>query len=192
MPHNLANAILILILLIVAVVSWQWLEDRDADETTGPSTIAMAENETDYTLEDFVITNVNNTKGQVYQLSGKSLSHFVNGSDSIIDSPSVNISGDRNQRWSGSAKVGYLSPDFTQLKLSGDVALAHLKGDSEPVNVSTEVIDINTQSRQMQAPQPVDIKGEHWSFAANQMQADLDNGILTFQSGVEAKYAVPE
>ena len=74
MPRKLANALLILFLLIVAVVSWQWLDDSRPTEQASQSTVPMAENETDYTLEDFVITNVNNHKGQVYQLRGKSLS----------------------------------------------------------------------------------------------------------------------
>lgn len=191
MPRKLANALLILALLIFAVVSWQWLDDQDPAETVAQSAVPMAENQTDYTLEDFTITNVNNAKGQVYRLQGKSLAHFVNGTDSIIDTPVVQMSGADNQQWSGSADSGFLSPDFSTLELVGDVQLTHVRRNSPPVNVTTDSIDIDTRTRQMQAPQPVDIKGEHWSFKASQMQADLDNGILTFQSGVEANYAVP-
>lgn len=192
MPRNLANALLILLLLIFAVASWQWLEERDPQQPSAQSTITMTENETDYTLENFLITNVNNTKGQVYQLSGKSLSHFINGSDSIIDQPSVQMSGANQQQWTGNASFGYLSSDFTKLKLAGNVELTHRRGDSMPINVATEALNINTQTRQMESADSVNIEGQQWSFRASQMQADLDNGILSFQSGVEANYAVSQ
>ncbi|MEM7259809.1 MAG: LPS export ABC transporter periplasmic protein LptC [Pseudomonadota bacterium] len=191
MPRKLANALLIFLLLVVAVVSWQWIDERDSAESVAETTVPMAENETDYTLEDFVITNVNNSNGQVYQLRGKSLAHFVNDSNSVIDSPSITMSGENRQQWTGDARIGLLSPDFSQLKLSGDVRLSHISGDNPPVNVTTDAIDIDTGARQITGPQPLNIQGQHWSFQANQMQADLDNGILTFQSGVEANYAVP-
>lgn len=191
MPRKLANALLILFLLVVAVVSWQWIDERDNVEAAAETTVPMAENETDYTLEDFVITNVNNTKGQVYQLSGKSLAHFVNDSNSVIDSPSITMTGANRHQWNGDARIGFLSPDFSQLKLSGDVQLSHIRGDNPPINVTTEMIDIDTSDRKITGPQPVTIEGLHWSFEANQMQADLDNGILNFQSGVEANYVLP-
>lgn len=192
MPRKFANTLLILFLLVVAVVSWQWLDDRDRSELAPESTVAMAINETDYTLEDFVITNVSNTKGQVYKLSGKSLSHFVNGSDSIIDQPSVQMSGQEQQVWSGNARTGYLSTDFSQLELVGNVALSHTRKDNPPVDVKAQTLNIDSASRTMRSDQPVTIDGGQWSFQANQMQADVDNGILQFQSGVEAQYAVQQ
>ena len=192
MPHKFANTLLIFFLLIVAVVSWQWLDDRDSAEPATENTVAMAINETDYTLEDFVITNVNNSKGQVYKLSGKSLSHFVNGRSSIIDQPTVQMSGQDQQVWSGHARTGYLSTDFSQLELVGDVELSHIRKDNPPVNVTAESLNIDSASQSMRSEQPVTIDGGQWSFQANQMQADVDKGILQFQSGVEAQYAVQQ
>ena len=192
MPRKFANTLLILALLIVAVVSWQWLDDRDSTAPATENSVDMAVNQTDYTLEDFVITNVNNNKGQVYQLSGKSLSHFVNDNNSVIDQPSLQMTGQNSQSWSGNATTGYLSKDFSKLQLVGNVALSHNRNDNPPVNVATEKLDIDTTSRQMTTNDPVQIDGGQWSFQANQMQADVDNGILQFQSGVEAQYAVQQ
>lgn len=192
MPRKFANTLLILALLIVAVVSWQWLDDRDSTAPATENSVDMAINETDYTLEDFIITNVNNNKGQVYQLSGKSLSHYVNGNNSVIDQPSVQMTGQNRQSWSGDANTGYLSPDFSKLQLVGNVALTHNRNNPPPVNVSTETLNIDTNSRLMSTSEPVQIDGGQWSFQANQMQADVDNGILQFQSGVEAHYAVQQ
>lgn len=189
MPRKLANALLILVLLIVAVVSWQWLDDRENNISSQSATVAMAENETDYTLQDFVITNVN-AQGKVYRLSGNSLSHFVNGNPSVIERPQVQMQGRGGQIWSGNAIAGYLSSDYSSLQLAGDVALSHKRTDNPPVNVSAEALRIDAENRQMTSDQPVTISGEKWSFKANQMQADVDNGILQFKSGVEAHYAV--
>ena len=192
MPRKFANTLLILALLIVAVVSWQWLDDRDSTAPATENSVDMAVNETDYTLEDFVITNVNNNNGQVYQLRGKLLSHFVNDNNSVIDKPSLQMTGQNRQSWTGNATTGYLSKDFSKLQLVGNVVLSHHRINNPPVNVATEKLNIDSASRQMTTTDPVRIDGGQWSFQANQMQADVDHGILQFQSGVEAQYAVQQ
>lgn len=191
MPKRLANTFLIFALMVIAVLSWQWLDDDGVTTSTSDNPIQMAQNETDYYLEDFKITNVNNDKGQIYELSGTSLSHYFDQGNSSIERPIVRVFSNENDYWTGEAENGDLSADFSVLVLSGDVDLAHHRNNSLPqISVQTQSITINTETRQMTSDKPVQISSEKWSFKANHMQADVDRGMLLFNSGVEADYAV--
>ena len=191
MPKRLANTFLIFALLVIAVLSWQWLDEDTNTATTADDTIQMAQNETDYYLEGFNITNVNNDKGQVYELSGRTLSHYFEKGNSKIEYPIVRVFSNKNDFWTGQANTGNLSTDFSVLELSGDVDLAHHRENARPkVSIQTQKLTIDTNTREMTANQAVEISSDSWSFKANQMRADVDNGRLLFNSGVEADYAV--
>lgn len=151
----------------------------------------MARNETDYYLEDFHIVSVDNRQGQVYELRGKALSHYFKGGNSIVDQPLVRVYSEQQQHWQGSADSGEISPDFSTLSLSGNVDLYRDRDSNQaPIQLETESITINNTSQTMQSSATVLIKSENWSFRANRMQADINTGMLSFQTGVEADYAV--
>ncbi len=193
MPRTLANTLLIFTLLVVAVLSWQWLDEDTPAGVDAQNTIQMAKNETDYYLQGFQITNVNNTKGQVYELSGNTLSHYFESGESIIEDPSVQVYSNDNDYWTGSARTGNLSADFSVLELTGDVDLAHHRNNDQPeIIVSAESITIDTTKRQISSAQPVNITAAKWSVTANRMRTDVDNGMLSFDSGVEAHYVVED
>lgn len=191
MPKTLANTLLIFVLLVIAVLSWQWFDTDPTVKTAGQETIQMAQNKTDYYLEDFNITNVSNDKGQVYKLSGTTLSHYSEKGNSIIESPSVQVYSNEQDYWTGHADAGNLSADFSVLVLQGNVDLSHHTNSQQPkIELDAQSITIDTSKRQMTSDQPVQITAENWSFTANQMSTDVDNGMLSFESGVEANYAV--
>ena len=59
MPQQLANTFLIFALLVIAVLSWQWLdEDNTVPATTSEHPLEMVANQTDYYLQGFKITNL--------------------------------------------------------------------------------------------------------------------------------------
>lgn len=192
MPQQLANTFLIFALLVIAVLSWQWLdEDNTVPATTSEHPLEMVANQTDYYLQGFKITNVNTSKGQVYELSGKTLSHFLETGNSLIVDPLVRFYRTDNDYWIGSANEGDLSPDFSVLRLSGAIDLAHHRENANPqMSVIADSITIDTANRQITSDQPVQITSANWSVKANQMQADIDTGLLNFNSMVEADYAI--
>lgn len=193
MPRTLANTLLIFTLLVFAVLSWQWLDEDTVAGVDEQNTIQMAKNETDYYLQGFRITNVNNTKGQVYELSGNTLSHYFESGRSLIEEPSVQIYSNDNDYWTGRARAGNLSADFSVLELTGSVDLAHHRNSDTPeIMIGAESITIDTMKRQIASAQPVKITAAKWTVTANRMRTDVDNGMLSFDSGVEAHYVVED
>lgn len=214
MPVKLGRALLVFSLLVVAVVSWQWIDDRDVQQQTEPGSIEMAENESDYYLKEFEITNVSNPSGTVQgnagrqvTIMGDSLSHHFRDGNSTLDNPSVELRTEDGDYWLASAKKGNVSAEFDVLDLYGSVVLNQYKppetrldetpAEAEPTNgaaavtIDTESLTIDTGKRLIQTNDIVTVHGDGWQYKASSMRAEVDKGTLSLTSGVEARFANP-
>lgn len=191
MPKTLCRSLWIFVLLVVAVISRQWLDDEGTAMVIETDPIVLATHQADYYLEDFHILNVDTEHGQVYELTGVTLSHHAELGNSTIIRPSVQVFSKNKEYWKGNALSGDLSADFKVLTLSGEVDLSQHQNDiTAPIRVNTEAVTIDTDALTMIADSPVKISSRSWTFDANHMQADVETGILTFDTGVEAQYDV--
>jgi len=205
MPKKLSTAILLLLLLIVAVVSWQWVDERNVDPAVQNAPIEMAENQSDYYLEEFEILNVSNEDSSAnaarnVKITGKSLSHHYIEGYSLIEKPQVVLLTADKEYWQANAARGTVSADFDVLRLRGDVQLTHHEAGDTPgqqldkssaITVDTESLSIDTTQRVIETKDQVVAHGTGWQYTANSMRADIDSGTLSFTSGVEAQYANP-
>jgi len=201
MPSKLSRGVLIFALLVVAVLSWQWIDDRDVQPQATTGTIEMAETQSDYYLEDFEIINVANSTsspsvnnentpaGRHLKLTGATLSHHHTEGYSIIQSPTVRLRSADDAQWHARAATGTISADFDVLNLQGDVELTH--NGKRPVTVNTNSISIDTSNRTISSNETVQVNGTGWQYNANTMRAEIDQGTLSFTSGVEAQFANP-
>jgi len=193
MPSTLFRGIWIFLLLVLAVASWVWMEDRNMQPAPESQRIEMAENQSDYYLEDFEIVNVSNQPGNTgsryFQISGESLSHHYPEGHSTIDSPKVNLRNSEDDIWRAAAAKGRISADFNVLNLQGGVAVEHNQNNKQPqVSLTTPSLEIDAANRTMATDDPVEVEGEGWRYSANKMRAEMDQGLLSFTDGVEAQY----
>jgi len=193
MPSTLFRGIWIFLLLVAAVASWVWMEDRNVDPAPVAQRIEMAENQSDYYLEDFEIVNVSNQPGNAtsryFQISGQSLSHHYPEGHSTIESPTVNLRNAEDDIWQAQAAQGRISADFNVLNLQGGVAVEHNQNSNQPqVSLTTSSIEIDAAKRTMATDDPADVEGAGWRYSANKMRAKMDQGLLSFTDGVEAQY----
>ena len=200
MPTKFGRGLWIFALLVVAVLSWQLIDDRNVRSTTDNCTIEMAENESDYYLEDFEIINITNAvktddsssnkSGRYFKITGKTLSHHFPDGHSTIENPSVRLRTPTTDFWHANAREGRMSADFKILDLNGDVNIKHdRQPEQAPITVDTESIRIDTAKRLMSTDDQVIVKSTGWSYQADSMQAEVDRGILSFTSGVKGQYA---
>ena len=188
--------------MVIAVWSWQWLENSPATTSSSDSTLQMAETESDYYLQDFRIVTVDDTTGEVFQLSGQSLSHHSVSGNSSIMQPVVTLYGANQTHWQGSAQHGDISADFNQVTLLGSVRLAQFPGvpaadldpatahsvDKPSVEISSASLKVDTDKQTISTDDPVTIKSDFWSLNANQMRADINDSKLLFDEGMDAEY----
>ncbi len=191
------------------------MDERGSETIVISDPIAMAESQSDYYLENFEITNISNKTGPAgsadtelknkvehnagmpaarqLTIAGKSLSHHYIDGNSTIDNPIVKLRSADNGQWSARASSGVVSANFDVLELEGDVRLLHTRtNDSEPVTVNTDAITIDTSNQTISSQEPVQVEGSGWRYNASSMNADIDKGILSFTSGVEAQFESPD
>lgn len=205
MPRTLGRTLWIFALLIFAVWSWQWVENAPSTGETTDSALRMAETESDYYLQDFRIVNVDNTSGQVYQISGQSLSHHSGDGGSSISQPLIKVFGANQKHWQGNAQRGDISPDFRQLALFGAVRLSQfpsLPSDLDPalarsidkalIEITSASVKIDTTMQTIATDDPVSITSDYWTLNANQMRANINDSKLIFDSGMDAEYLLRE
>jgi len=114
MPSTLGRSLLILLMLVMCVVSWQWIEDHQVQPVEERvDTIKMSETRGDYYLEDFEIVNIAN----------KVDNSNVNGNQSSGDSQARAITN------TGGIAV---MPADRQLTITGH-SLVHLYGEGSSV-----------------------------------------------------------
>jgi len=204
MPPKLGKSLLIFALLVIAVVSWQWIDDRDTEPTVQSNTIEMVETQSDYYLEDFEIVNVANSHdsassdsnskitGRYLKITGQSLSHHHIEGYSLIERPMVQLRSPDGSQWQASALNGTVSANFDVLDLQNDVELTHSETPGQPpVTVNTNSISIDNGKRIISSSETVRVAGRGWQYNANTMHAEMDQGTLSFTSGVEAQFANP-
>jgi len=207
---KLAWALPVFILLVIAVVSWQWIDDRNVTTQTD-APINMAASQSDYYLEDFEIINISNASGAIsdagnandsadrksrrLKLTGKSLSHNHIEGVSTLDNPVVVMRNENDDYWLASARSGNVSAEFDVLDLNGNVELTNsgpMNADnSDSIKIDTESLTIDTSQQVVETNDVVQVTGRGWHYKANSMNAEINNGRLSFQSGVEATFVSP-
>jgi len=197
MPSKLGTSLLIFALLVIAVISWQWSDDREVETQAQNNPIKMVETQSDYYLEDFEIVNIANsrnstTDGRYLKITGQSLSHHFIEGYSLINNPTVHLRSTDGGQWQASALNGTISANFDVLDLQNNVVVTHSeKSDQQAVTVNTNSISIDNGKRTISSSETVKVIGRGWQYNANTMQAEIDQGTLSFTSGVEAQFANP-
>ena len=215
MPSKLSSILLIFTLLVIAVVSWQWIDDRGTPPEASNSRIEMVETQSDYYLENFEIINISNNTGtsaadnptpgttvehnagmpadRHLTIAGQSLSHHYIEGYSVIKFPVVKLLTIDDGQWNARASLGTVSANFDMLDLQGNVELIHSRAkDTAAVTVDTNSLSIDTGNRTISSKEPVRVQGVSWQHNANNMNAEIDRGILTFTSGVEAQFEITD
>lgn len=200
MPSKLGGGLLIFALLFLAVFSWQWIEDRNVTPQAQTDPIEMVANQSDYYLEDFEILNITNAEaatpaaatGRQLKITGQSLSHHHIDGHSTIINPTVELRGANNSKWQAQAESGIVSENFDVLDLQGNVELIHNRAlQSAPTTVNTDSISIDNSNQTISTDDPVQVIGAGWQYNASTMRAELNQGTLSFTSGVEAQFESP-
>jgi len=190
MPKTLVRKLLVLALLVIAVVSWQWLDERAQNGDREAAEVSPLSNETNYFLEGFDIESVSGDSDTRIRIQGDVLASFLDTGESRVSNPRVGIDGANNQSWRGEASNGVLSADYARLQLEGGVKLTHQQSaDAATITLTAESVLLNTHDQTLSSQSPVQLTAPGWSFTASGLQANLANGHLLFPSSVEARYA---
>lgn len=202
---KLVWALPVFILLVVAVVSWQWIDDSSSTTQAESPLLSTAVSQSDYYLEDFEIINISITSndtggnkssaGRRLKLTGRTLSHHHLEGYSTLENPVVQLQNENDDYWMATARRGNVSAEFDVLDLEGAVKLTNNSpadvNNDDSIKIDTESLTIDTSQRTVETDVEVRVLGNGWQYTANSMSALIDDGRLSFQSGVEATFESP-
>lgn len=184
---RISHAIIIFILLIAAVLSWQI--DLPIEVAPEPS-INMAERKADYYLESFIITETGSSGKAETIIAGDTLTHYPADRTADINRPFVEVRGtEASAHWVLRAKKGILQEQGNIITLVGDVSLERKENDAqEPIRVETQSLSIYLDKNYVETDQPIEVKAKSWSINAGSLQSDLNKDHLTLFKRVQGQY----
>lgn len=179
-----------LLALLAAYTGWQRMDAPPAD-TEGPPQAAAPD--TDYTLEDFTLTLLDEGGRLNASVTGRSMAHDPRAKRSRIEAPRATVSGPGGSRWEGDARQGWISDDGGELHLSGRVRLIRRPGESvPPLELATEVLTLYPERDTAMTPAFVTIVQPGAKLEGTGMQVDLASGSYQLHAHVRGRYDTPD
>ena len=159
--------LLTVIIAVAGAVSLGWFfEPRPGLLTRAP--LEVPDN-IDYYLANFSYTALDEDGSPHFELQSPYLEHYIREDVSQIQQPLITYQADPH-KWRASAEQGSLSHQQESLELNRQVDLQRI-GKQQPLQLTTEVMILETRSDQIELPQALTI-------TTDSMQLQADNGSL--------------
>lgn len=179
-----------LLALLAAYTGWQRMGAPPAGTDGPPEAAAL---DTDYTLEDFTLTLLDEEGRLNASVTGGSLAHDPQAERSRIEAPRATVSAPGGTRWEGDARQGWVSDDGGELHLSGRVRLnRHPEESVPPLELSTEVLTLYPKRDIAMTPAFVTIVQPGARLEGTGMRVDLARGSYQLHAQVRGRYDTPD
>lgn len=179
-----------LVALVAAFTGWRRMASPPAEPAALPTATTR---DTDYTLERFTLTLLDEQGRLNVSLAGESMEHDPRGKRSLIESPEAVVTGAGESRWEGSAREGVISDEGDELQLTGNVRLARGPRESvSPLELTTESLTLYPELDQARTSAPVTIVQPGARLEGTGMQVDLAQGSYQLNAQVRGRYDTPE
>lgn len=181
---------IVLLALIAAFTGWR----RAATPPTGSADPPPAlTRDSDYTLERFALTVLNEQGRLAVSLTGETMEHDPGSERSLVNAPEATVTGTGDTRWKGSALKGWIADDGGELTLSGSVKLTREPSQSvAPLELTTETLTLFPEREQAMTEAPVTIVQPGARLQGIGMQVDLARGSYRLDSRVRGDYDTPD
>lgn len=181
---------IVLLAAVAAYTGWRRMAPPPAEMDTLPQ---AAVRDTDYTLEGFTLTLLDEQGRLGVSLTGGSLEHDPREKRSHIQAPRAVVTGAGDTRWEGNAREGWIADDGDELYLSGNVRLNRPASESgSPLELTTETLTLFPDRDQAQTPAFVTIVRPGASLEGTGMQVDLARGTYRLNAQVRGRYDTPD
>lgn len=183
---RLANALLVLVLLVVALIT---LRETPEPETPAHTIAGMREHQSDYYLENFTLKSYD-VAGKLHrELQGVTLIHYPLRDYAEIESLKVDIHSDQGPPLHLESAQGRLSSDGQQLVLLGQVdATQPGHQDREPFYMRSSNLTIDQTHSTVVTDDFVNLRSSFWRASGTGLFADVNKREYTLLNNVEYHY----
>lgn len=123
-----------------------------------------------------------------YRVAAASLTFYENSQRSQLTDPQIELFG-RQGRWEVQAEQGQMDQVRKIIELDGNVKAS--RHGAQPVSLSADHLIYHADEERLQIPVPTHIMHEGGETRAGRLEANLREGLLVMQEGVETRYVPP-
>lgn len=179
-----------LLALVAAFTGWRRVATPPTGSADPPPALTR---DSDYTLERFDLTVLNERGRLAVSLTGATMEHDPGNERSLIEAPEATVTGPEDTRWEGSARQGWIADDGGELTLSGSVRLIRMPSESvAPLELTTETLTLFPDLEQAMTAAPVTIVQPGARLQGVGMQVDLARGSYELNTRVRGIYDTPD
>ncbi len=175
------------LIFVIAIAGSFWLAGQQRSAPT-PTTVETAAADLGYSARDAVLVETGDDGMPMYTLNADVIRQRP---EDGVEFQQVRMTfRDANgQEWHGRADSGRLDTETGKVDLQGDVqADGLLPGSAEPVNLSTEQLDVDTRDSILATDQSITLTSPFRTLKSTGMVATLKDNHLVLQSNVRGTF----
>ncbi|MDP1708943.1 MAG: LPS export ABC transporter periplasmic protein LptC [Gammaproteobacteria bacterium] len=178
--------VLILILVVLALVS-QWLLSLNEAGRQGEE--ATLRHEPDYTMENFVITGMNERGQPTHKLQAPLMVHYADDGSAEFTQPAMTLYQKDAAPWEVRSARGWMSKDRKRILLQGEVLIENPAAPARDVwRIETHDLTLLPDAEYAETSAPVTITGQTSVTRGVGMQIFIKEGRLKLLSKVRGRY----
>lgn len=175
-------------LLLLAVLTW-WLDARVRAPQTLPE---GAQHDPEFYIEGFKAVRMNPDGSKRYELAGKRLTHYSDGSGSVLEGPSLLYHDYERAPLTVSADNAEVEGSGTNVYFRGNVSVVRPAFDANPrLGIATNYLHVIPDQEIAKTDQPVTFTEGASSARSVGLEFDNKAGKIQLLSTVQAHYEHP-
>lgn len=176
----------LLVILLAALALWLWRQPRY--ETPGAAARSgRGPVEPGYVATGAVMLETGNDGRPLYRLRADRIAQLDPTSDIELTAPQFQYEG--TTVWTVTAHSGTLPPSQQQIRLAGEVLARGDQAGSEPMELHTDTLDVDLQTRQADTRDPVTMQWGANRLSATGLHADMQADYLRLKSPVHGEFS---
>jgi len=187
-------AVLALLLLLVASVSWLLRSPSEREEPQETTASHTTERQVDYYLRGLQATTMNELGQPARTLRATEVKHFQDSDTTEMLAPQLTVYQDEQPPWEVRSETGWISPDGSLVLLQGEVNISRAAGPGvDPMQIETRDLRVQPREDYAETDEQVRVRSnENWLDATG-MQAWLRQpSRIKFLADVKGFYAPPQ
>jgi lipopolysaccharide export system protein LptC len=179
------RVILGIVLLVAAALSgWSLWHDRVVEEQAH-----AASGRSGYVLHDFELIALDNSGKESFTLRAPLLQQTPGAKTMDLTTPLFLLPDKEGGYWHVRSKTGWVSDNREEIRLRGNVEARSPEGDTRPVNMKTEQLNVFPDANRATSASAVTITQPGSILRGRGLEADLADKRYTLLSQVRSRYA---
>ena len=184
------HTVIAVLLLAAAGLSW-WLMRSVEVTASGPQPPPAARHVSDYSMDDFTLSAMDDQGNLHYRLHARHMSHYLDDDTASLRRPDMTLYRGVQGTWNAVSDRGWIGPDQKHVVLSGDVLVwRDTPRQDDGLELETDVLHVTPDRQYAETARPVTIVQPAGITHAVGMRVSVEQGRMQLLSAVRGRYTL--